>query len=353
MHQNSNLTTYLKKLSTRHNLSSKEAKDAFNIIMTGKVSNIQTAAFLIALRIIGETSVEITAICQTLLKVIPDINVPTNSIDIVGTGGSGTFALNVSTASSFLVASCGVPVAKHGSTAVSSNVGSSDVLQALGIDINISNNDVMKMLKETNFGFFMAPLYHSSMRHVAVARKGLAIPTIFNIVGPLVNPARLQKSLIGSYDLNLMSHMAKTKANLGTNWTWLVHGANNMDELTTYGINKVIEVKNNTIKEFDFDARKYGFTTAVVPNGKRIPNDLIGKDSAYNAKRIIDVFNGAKDIFRDQVVLNSAVALMIAEKVSTIEDGITIATKKLDDKSAYNVLQKCKNFKVLEDNRVS
>jgi len=324
----------LTKIIANKDLSKQEARFAFNLIMSGKCSDVEIAAFLVSLSTKGESINEIIEAVKVLREKSIKIKSTGNILDTCGTGGDGKETLNISTATAILAASSGIKVAKHGNKSVSSKCGSSDVLSSLGVNIIAEKAKVQKSLKKIDLCFLMAPLYHSAMKNVANVRATLKIKTIFNILGPLLNPANANNQLIGVYSEKWMLPIAKCLVKLSIKKAWIVHGLDGLDEITTTNKTVVIEVKNKRMRKFLIDPIKLGFKKSSL-------NKLKGKDSIYNAKEIMKLFEGkSKDSpFYDIVVLNTAAALVVSENQNSLKKAIKVAKKNLDSGLALKKLK--------------
>jgi anthranilate phosphoribosyltransferase len=259
------------------------------------------------------------------------VNAPAEAMDIVGTGGDGSGSYNVSTLASIVVAACGVPVAKHGNRAASSKSGASDVLGALGVKIGLAPEGVEKCLARANVGFMMAPTHHAAMRHVGAARVELGTRTIFNLLGPLSNPAGVKRQLLGVFSAAWLEPLARVLRNLGSERVWLVHGGDGLDEVTTTAATEVVELNNGEIRTFTIQPEDAGLPRAS-------PADLKGGDPAHNAEALRAVLAGAKNPYRDIAVLNAAAALVVAGRTSDLREGAGWAAKALDDGAAAATL---------------
>jgi anthranilate phosphoribosyltransferase len=322
----------LTELAHMRDLSAGEAERAFHIIMTGGATPAQIAAFLMGLRIKGETVVEITAGAEVLRHKALTFTAPEGAIDTCGTGGDGKRSYNISTAVAIVVAACGVAVVKHGNRSVTSASGSSDVLQQLGVNIAASPEVQQRALRETNLCFLMAPLYHHAMRHVASVRQELGLRTIFNLLGPLANPARTRFQLLGVYDRQWLTPMAETLRALGVQRAWVVHGEDGMDELTTTTISYVAALEQDgNIRHFTLNPTDYGIPFAA-------PEALRGGLPEDNAHALQDVLNGKHGAYRDIVMLNAAAALVVAGKAQDIQQGIAYAAEAVDSGKARSIL---------------
>lgn len=321
----------LNKLIDGNNLSQKESSLILEEIIQGKYTSAQIAAVLIALRTKGETVDEIVGFIQTMRKHMVKIKA-SKAIDIVGTGGDGSGTFNISTATSFVVAGSKVAVAKHGNRAASSKCGSADVLEKLGVKISLTPSQAEKVFKKVGMIFLFAPLYHPAMKQIGPIRKELGVRTIFNFLGPFLNPAQTKRQLLGVPNLEIAEKLAKVAARLNFSMLCLVTSNDGMDEITTSGKTKVFEIKGSRIKYYDISPTKYG----VKLSQKK---ELLGSDIETNAKIILDILKGEKNPKRDIVVLNSAAALYVAGKVSSIDKGIYMAEKSIDSGSALKILQ--------------
>ena len=289
------MKTFIGKVADGGSLSESEAASAFGIIMSGEATDVQIGAFLLALRVRGETVEEITGAARTMRAKATGVQAPEGAIDIVGTGGDAKGTYNISTCTALVPAGAGALVAKHGNPAVSSKSGASDVLDALGVKLGIAPELVTQCVNEANVGFMFAPAHHSAMKHVMPARAQLATRTIFNLLGPLTNPAGVKSQLMGVYAKDWVEPLANVLKQLGSDHVWVVHGSDGMDELTTTGISYVCELKNGVVTSFTISPSDAGLAEAS-------PQDLIGGDAAHNAKAIRDVLDGNAGPFRDVVI---------------------------------------------------
>lgn len=313
-------------------LSFAEAEQAFSVIMSGGATSAQIAAFLVALRMRGETVDEISAAVSVIRARALVIKAPAGAMDIVGTGGDGAQTLNISTATALVVAACGVPVAKHGNRAVSSKSGTADVQMALGININADFPVIERALSEANYAFLLAPRHHECFKHVGAVRAELGVRTIFNLLGPLCNPASVQRYLLGVYAKEWVRPVAETLARLGCESAWVVHGAGGLDELSTLGSNQVCAVKNGVVSELEVTPEQAGLPRATLA-------DIKGGDAAYNAGRLLALLDGQRDAYRDIVLFGAAAALLVAGKVQNLRDGVGIASKVIDEGKARQTLE--------------
>lgn len=320
-------------LADGKNLPQDMATRAFQVIMNGGATPAQIAAFLMALRIKGETVEEITAGAIAMRAKAGKFNSVEGAIDTCGTGGDSRGTYNISTATAFVLAACGVPVVKHGNRSVSSKSGSADVLEVLGVKINAETVVLEKCLRECGIAFLMAQKFHPAMRHVAPIRTELGFRTIFNILGPLSNPANPPFQLLGVYSKSLLFPMADVLKSLGLKSAWVVHGSDGLDELTLTGKTFVAELKNNEINEFEVSPENAGLPIASI-------EDLKGKDPQYNASAMIEALSGIENAYRNAIVYNAAAGLVIAGKAENLKTGAELAKQAIDSSKAYAILQK-------------
>ncbi|ARJ67699.1 anthranilate phosphoribosyltransferase [Magnetospirillum sp. ME-1] len=314
-------------------LSEAQAEEVFEIIMSGDATPAQIGGLLMGLRVRGETVEEITGAARIMRAKALKIEAPSGAVDIVGTGGDEAGTYNISTAASFVVAACGVPVAKHGNRAVSSKSGASDVLTALGVNIDADFALVRETLWNNKVGFLMAPRHHNAMRHVAGPRGELGTRTIFNLLGPLANPAGATRQVVGVFAERWVEPLARVLGRLGAEHAWVVHGSDGLDELTTTGPTKVAEYKGGDVRLFTVKPEDAGLKRAA-------PADLKGGDAAANAAALKRLLKGEQGAYRDIVVLNSAAALMVAGKVDSLSDGARAAEQAIDRGEAEAVLER-------------
>jgi anthranilate phosphoribosyltransferase len=333
MNGTADLKPVIAKLAGGAKLSRAEALAAFEIIMSGGATPSQIGAFLMALRLRGETVDEITAAATIMRAKVARIHAPENAIDIVGTGGDGGGTLNISTGAALVVAGCGVPIAKHGNRALSSKAGAADVLAALGVNIDADFALVERSIREAGIGFMMAPRHHSATRYVAPARVELGTRTVFNILGPLSNPALVSRLLVGVFAREWVRPMAEVLGNLGATRAWVVHGSDGLDELTTTGASFVAEWQGNKVREFEVTPEDAGLARAA-------PEQLKGGDAAFNARAMREMLAGGKGPFRDAVLLGAAAALVIADKAKDLKEGAAIAAKAIDSGKAKEALER-------------
>jgi anthranilate phosphoribosyltransferase len=320
------------KAVRRENLSYEMAEEVMHEIMGGKASEIQMAAFLTAMAVKGETIEEITASAAGMRKHCIRILHNMDVLEIVGTGGDRSNSFNISTTSALVISAAGVPVAKHGNRAASSKSGSADVLESLGVDIAIPPEQSLKLLETIGLCFLFAQNYHISMKYVAPVRKELGIRTIFNILGPLVNPAGANMELLGVYDQELVEPMARVLSNLGVKHALVVYGQDGLDEISLSAPTSVCEVREGRFTTYTIEPEQYGFTRCRK-------EDLIGGTPAENAQITRDILSGVKNPKRYAVVLNSAAALYISRPNLSMQEAIHIAEETIDSGKALKQLE--------------
>jgi anthranilate phosphoribosyltransferase len=326
------LRPLLARVADGHALSETEAEAAFEIIMSGNATPSQMGAFLMALRVRGETVDEITGAARIMRAKALAIDAPPGTIDTVGTGGDASGTFNISTATALVVAGCGVPVAKHGNRAFSSKSGAADVLAALGVNIDCDMTIVRRCLWEVGICFLMAPRHHSAMRHVGPTRVELATRTIFNLLGPLSNPAGARRILVGVFAPQWVVPMAEVLGRLGAEQAWVVHGSG-IDELTIAGSTTVAEFKDGRVRQFEVMPEEIGLPRVTL-------DALRGGEPQHNAALMRNLLGGAAGPLRDVVLLNSAAALVVAGRATAFRDGMTLAGNALDSGAASQVLDR-------------
>ncbi len=308
-------------------LTAAEAEQAFDIIMSGNATPAQMGGFLMALRVRGETVPEITGAARAMRSKMLTLTAPPGAIDTCGTGGDAKGTVNVSSATAFVVAACGVTVAKHGNRALSSKSGAADVLTALGVNIDADMRLVQRAIDEAGIAFLMAPRHHSAMRHVGPTRVELGTRTLFNLLGPLSNPCRVKRQLLGVFAAQWVEPLAKVLKDLGHDAAWVVHGAGGLDELSTLGPSQVAELKDGRIASFTVTPEELGLKRASL-------EDLLGGDGQENARTLRAVLAGTPGAFRDIVLLSSAAALLVAGRVGRLADGLPLAAAAIDSGAA-------------------
>lgn len=322
----------INKVVGGNHLTEEEAVALMDDIMSGKATDAQIAAFITALRIKGETVEEITGFARVMRqKATPVKTSHPALLDIVGTGGDGSHTFNISTTVAFMVAAAGVPVAKHGNRSVSSKSGSADVLEALGVNINLTPEQVGACVDNVNIGFLFAPALHGAMKYAIGPRKEIGIRTVFNILGPLTNPAGAQHLVVGVYEPNLTEVLADVLANLGVSSAFVVHGAGGLDEVSNLGITKISEVKNGKVITYDIDPQKHNIPYATI-------DQIRGGFAQENAEITRSILQGEKGPRRDIVLLNAAVALVAAGAAGNIDEGIAKAAAVIDSGAAMEKL---------------
>ena len=322
-------------------LSEEEARLVMGAIMDGEVTSAQISALVVAMRMKGETADEIVGFARAMReRVIPVRPSVARYIDTCGTGGDGLHTFNISTTTAFVVAGAGVPVAKHGNRAVSSSAGSADVLEALGVDVTLSAAEMARCIDECGIGFLFATTLHASMRHAAGPRREIGIRTIFNILGPLTNPAGAKRQLLGVYDARLAPLMAEVAARLGAERVLVVNGHPGMDEVSTSGVTVVAEYDAATARDGDVSARVYEITPEQVGIPRSSLADIAGGDAAENARLLRAVLGGEHGPKRDIVLLNAAAALLAAGEVADLAEGVVRARDSIDSGRALDVLER-------------
>lgn len=321
------------QLASGAHLSFEQAARAFQIVMNGGATPAQMGAFLMALKLNGETADEIAGGASALRAKMTKVEAPAGTMDVCGTGGDMHGTVNISTAVAFVVAACGVSVAKHGGRAVSSQSGSADVLKALSINIEMSAERAAKCLRETGFTFLYAPHYHTAMRHVAPVRQELKTRTIFNLLGPLINPASPDFQLLGVYDKKLIRPLAEVLQKLGTKAAWVVCGADGLDEVSIAGRTYVAQLRDGVVTEFEITPEDAGRESEPLIG-------LKGGDVEHNTQALRSVLMGMKGAYRSAVILNAAAALVVAGKAADMKAGAALAEDAIDTAKAYGVLQK-------------
>jgi anthranilate phosphoribosyltransferase len=328
----------LAKVGNGETLTVDEAERAFDIMTSGDATPAQMGAFLMALKVRGETAQELAGGARALRAKVHKVKAPPGAIDIVGTGGDHHGTYNVSSCSSFVVAGAGVPVAKHGNRAFTSKSGAADVLAALGIALELPIEKLEQALIEANICFLMAPRHHSAMRNVAGPRVELAPNrTIFNLLGPMSNPALVKRQLVGVFDRRWLRPVAEALGQLGLERALVVHGQDGMDELTTTTASWATSLENGEVREIEIAPEEIGLKRADMA-------ELKGGDAAHNAEAICKVLRGDKTAFRDIVVLNSAAALVVAGKASDLRQGAALAVESIDSGKAAAALATLKRI---------
>src|ERR1700754_3721754 len=322
-----NLKSIIGKVATGATLSSAEAAAAFDSMMSGEATPSQMGGLLMALRVRGETVDEITGAVSAVRAKMLRVEAPADAVDVVGTGGDGSGSVNVSTCASFIVAGTGVPVAKHGNRALSSRSGAADVLSSLGVKIDLTPAQVGRCVQETGIGFMFAPAHHPAMKNVGPTRVELATRTIFNLLGPLSNPAGVKRQMVGVFSRHWVQPLAQVLKNLGSESVWFVHGSDGLDEITLTGPSLVASLENGNILTFEVTPEDAGLT--------RVGGDALrGGDAAANAIALQGVLDGKASAFREVALLNAAAALIVAGRAKDLKEGVALGAKSLDGGAA-------------------
>src|ERR1700682_372822 len=321
------------KVAGGKTLTREEAEAAFEVMMSGEATPSQMGGFAMALRVRGETVDEIAGAVSVMRSKMLRVEAPSEAIDVVGTGGDAAGTYNISTTTAFVVAGAGVPVAKHGNRALSSKSGAADVLSALGVKIDLGPEAVGRCIREAGIGFMFAPAHHSAMKHVGPTRVELGTRTIFNLLGPLSNPAGVKRQMVRGFSRQWVEPLANVLRNLGSERAYVVHGSDGLDEITTSGPTAVAALENGAVKSFEIAPEQVG-----LPRVK--PEALRGGDADHNAKALMAVLKGQRGAFRDVAVLNAAAALVVAGKASDLKDGVALAQKSIDSGEAEGSLER-------------
>ncbi len=322
----------LKRLASGERLTASESAAAFGAMMAGAVSEMRMAAFLTALAVRGPAVPEITGAARAMREAMTTVEAPPGAIDVCGTGGDGMGTLNVSTATAFVLAGSGVPVAKHGNRAMSSRTGAADVLEVLGVPIDNDAATAKKSLQTSGFTFLFAPAYHPAMKHVAPVRKELGFRTIFNLLGPICNPARVRRQLLGIFAPEWLEPVAHVLADLGSEKAWVVHGADGLDEMTTTGTTRIAVLDRGDVSLREIAPEDAGLKRTTLAA-------LRGGSAEENARAIQDILNGAKNAFRDIVLFNAGAALVVADKAKDIAEGVALAAETIDNGHAATAFE--------------
>jgi len=321
------------KAATGASLSRDEAARGFDTMMSGEATPSQMGGLLMALRVRGETVDEITGAVTVMREKMLRVAAPAGAIDVVGTGGDASGSYNISTCAAFIVAGAGVPVAKHGNRALSSRSGAADVLGALGVNIELPADGVARCIREAGIGFMFAPAHHPAMKNVGPTRVELGTRTIFNLLGPLSNPAGVKRQMVGVFSRQWVEPIAQVLKNLGSEHVWVVHGSDGLDEITTSGPTYVAALENGAVRAFEITPEDVG-----LPRVK--PEALRGGDASHNAQALADVLKGKKGAFRDVALLNAAAGLIVAGRAKDLKQAIALAEKSVDSGEAESRLQR-------------
>lgn len=325
------LTDNISKVSNGSILTEAEMESVMRKIMQGNAEDSQIETLLVTMAERGEAVSEITGAARVMREMASTIDAPETALDCCGTGGDGIGTYNISTAVALVAAACGVPVAKHGNRAASSKSGAADVLEALGVNLSVPHERLEKALQKVNFCFLMAPSHHAAMKHVMPVRKKLGRRTIFNLLGPLANPANTKFQLIGVYDKKWLRPMAEVLNNLGTKRAWVVHGRDGLDEITTTDKTDIAVLNNGKISEATISPDDFGIQKSSL-------DDLKGGDAEENAAALQSLLKGKKSAYRDIVLINAAVVLAIHGKAKNLKHGVSIAEDAIYQGKAHNVL---------------
>lgn len=332
------LTGIIEKVVNRYHLSEEEAEEAMGVIMSGEATPAQIASLLTALRLKGETVEEITGFARAMRararRIRPRFN---HIIDTCGTGGDQKSTFNISTTAAFVVAGAGLPVAKHGNRSVSSKCGSADVLEALGVKVDIAPEQAERCLEQTGICFLFAPVFHEAMKHAVGPRREIGIRTVFNILGPLTNPAGAQTQLLGVYDPNLTGVLARVLRRLGSSRAMVVHGEDGLDEITHTGRTRVSELVDGEIRSYEVVPEDLGLKRGRL-------EDITGNTAEENARITLDVLNGRPGPCRDVVLMNAGAALLVGGKVDSLRDGVRLAAEVIDSGAALRKLRELIDF---------
>jgi anthranilate phosphoribosyltransferase len=321
------------KVAGGEKLTHDEARDAFRVIMSGEASAVQIGAFLMGLRLRGETVDEIAGAVATMRDKMIKVDAPEGAIDVVGTGGDASGSYNISTASAFVVAGAGVPVAKHGNRALSSKSGAADTLAALGVKLDLAPDAIARCIREAGIGFMFAPAHHSAMKHVGPARTELGFRTIFNLIGPLSNPAGVKRYLLGVFSPDWVEPLATVLMTLGAERAWVVHGHGGLDEISPGGETRVASLSDGKVETFTITPEDAGMERLTI-------DSIRGGDAAHNAGALRAVLEGAPGPFRDTVILNAAAALLVAGLADDLGQGAALARSIIDSGKALDRLDR-------------
>jgi anthranilate phosphoribosyltransferase len=327
------LKTLIGKVATGAELTVQESASAFDRMMSGEATPSQMGALLMGLRVRGETVDEITGAVTTMRAKMLAVEAPQDAIDVVGTGGDASGSYNISTCAAFIVAGAGVPVAKHGNRALSSRSGAADVLAALGVRIDIGPEAIAGCIAQAGIGFMFAPLHHPAMKHVGPTRVELGTRTIFNLLGPLSNPAGVKRQMVGVFSRHWVEPLAKVLGRLGSERAMVVHGSDGLDEITTAGPTNVASLENGTVRAFEISPEDVGLPKAD-------PKTLLGGDAEANAAALLSVLKGQKSAYRDVAMFNAAAALVVAGRAKDLRDGMALARTSIDSGEAEGRLDR-------------
>jgi len=323
----------LNKIGARQDLTGEEMRSVMTTIMNGEATPSQIGAFLMGMRVKGETVGEIAAAVSILREKMVKVEAPEDAIDIAGTGGDGAETLNISTAASIVVAASGIPVAKHGNRALSSKSGSAECLQALGVKLELTPDQIARSISEAGIGFMFAPSHHPAMKHVGPSRQELGTRTLFNLLGPQSNPAGVRRYMLGVFDKKWVEPVAAALLANRAIAAWVVHGDSGLDELSTTGPSFVASIKGGNLTSFEVTPEDAGLPRATLA-------DLKGGDPAHNAARLRELLDGARSPYRDIVLLNAAAAFVVAGRADSLRQGVSLAAEEIDTGRAKATLDK-------------
>jgi anthranilate phosphoribosyltransferase len=327
------LKPHIARIAQGESLSREEARDAFSILMSGEATPTQIGAFLMGLRVKGETVEEITGAVEVMRARMLKVEAPADAIDIVGTGGDGSGSYNISTAAAIVAAGAGLKVAKHGNRALSSKSGAADTLAALGVDIEIGPQQISRCIREAGMGFMFAPKHHLAMKHVGPSRVEMGTRTIFNLLGPLSNPAGVRRQIVGVFSRAWLEPLARVLHNLGAEAVWVTHGEGGLDEITTAGTTWVAELKDGKVRAFELSPEEAGLERSDL-------SELRGGDPGHNATALTAVLSGADSGFRRAVLMTAAAALLVAGKARDLKEAVTIAEASIASGKAMAALER-------------
>jgi len=322
----------LAKLADGNSLSRDETEEAFDTLMSGQATPSQIGGLLMAMRVRGETEDELAGAINAMRSKMITVDAPIDAIDIVGTGGDAKGSYNISTCTALVVAGCGVKVAKHGNRSLSSLSGAAEVLKCLGVNLELSPGQITDCIEEANIGFMFAPAHHPAMRHVGPTRMELGTRTIFNLLGPICNPAGVKRQLLGVFSPKWLIHISTVMRDLGSERLWVVHGQG-FDEITITGSTYVSELADGEIKNFEVAPADFGLAEAS-------DSDIAGGEPEYNATALRRVLDGEQSAYHDMVLMNAAASLMVADKVSNLLEGVEMARQSITSGNANTCLDK-------------
>lgn len=326
------LKPLIAKAANGNSLSREEAREAFNIMMSGQATPAQIGGLLMALRVRGETAEEITGAVEAMREKMTRVKAPAGAIDIVGTGGDASGSYNISTCAAFVAAGAGLKVAKHGNRALSSKSGAADVLMALGVKIDVGPEQITKCIEAAGLGFMFAPAHHTSMKHVGPSRVELGTRTIFNLLGPLSNPAGVKRQVTGVFSKAWVEPMAQVLSNLGGEACWICHGEGGFDEIVPSGTTWISELRDGAVSSFEVTPETVGLKRSDA-------GALKGGEAAHNAEALRSVLKGESSAFRDAAVMTAGAALLVAGKVKTLSNGVAAAQAAIDSGAAHRAME--------------